>query len=169
MPIEMLKTIPILRIFSVEKAREFYVDYLGFQVDWEHRFEDVAPIYMQVSRGKPDPAPVRALRRLLPGIDRVRLDDQHRRVSSGARRQELQVFAAGDRGDVLRLQVRGGDRSGRQPDPLQRGAAGRGAPGVRLRLRDRRPAGRPRWPSPARDARRGRARGSARETRRARG
>ncbi|MEA2563775.1 MAG: hypothetical protein QOH06_5279 [Acidobacteriota bacterium] len=51
MPIEMLKTIPILRIFSVEKAREFYVDYLGFQADWEHRFEDVAPIYMQVSRG----------------------------------------------------------------------------------------------------------------------
>ncbi|HVG07244.1 MAG TPA: glyoxalase superfamily protein [Thermoanaerobaculia bacterium] len=51
MPVEMLKTIPILRIFSVEKAREFYVDYLGFQVDWEHRFEDVAPLYMQVSRG----------------------------------------------------------------------------------------------------------------------
>jgi uncharacterized glyoxalase superfamily protein PhnB len=48
---EVLKTIPILRIFSVEKAREFYVDYLGFQVDWEHRFEDVAPIYMQVSKG----------------------------------------------------------------------------------------------------------------------
>ncbi|HBO82442.1 MAG TPA: glyoxalase/bleomycin resistance/extradiol dioxygenase family protein, partial [Cupriavidus sp.] len=27
--------IPILRIFSVEKAREFYLDFLGFQVDWE--------------------------------------------------------------------------------------------------------------------------------------
>ena len=44
-------TIPVLRIFSVEKAREFYVDYLGFGVDWEHRFEENLPLYMQVSRG----------------------------------------------------------------------------------------------------------------------
>ena len=43
-------TIPVLRIFSVEKAREFYVDYLGFAVDWEHRFEPDLPLYMQVSR-----------------------------------------------------------------------------------------------------------------------
>jgi hypothetical protein len=47
----MLQTIPILRIFSVEKAREFYVGFLGFTVDWEHRFEPTAPLYMQVSRG----------------------------------------------------------------------------------------------------------------------
>jgi len=40
---------PILRIFDEEKAREFYVDYLGFQVDWEHRFEEGMPLYMQVS------------------------------------------------------------------------------------------------------------------------
>jgi len=44
------RTIPVLRIFSVEKAYEFYVDYLGFTVDWEHRFEDSLPLYMQVSR-----------------------------------------------------------------------------------------------------------------------
>lgn len=42
--------IPILRIFSVEKAREFYLDFLGFQVDWEHRFEPDLPLYMQVRR-----------------------------------------------------------------------------------------------------------------------
>ncbi len=42
--------IPILRIFDVAKAREFYVDYLGFRIDWEHRFDDDAPLYMQVSR-----------------------------------------------------------------------------------------------------------------------
>jgi catechol 2,3-dioxygenase-like lactoylglutathione lyase family enzyme len=47
----MLQTIPILRIFSVEKAREFYVGFLGFTVDWEHRFDPAAPLYMQVSRG----------------------------------------------------------------------------------------------------------------------
>jgi uncharacterized glyoxalase superfamily protein PhnB len=41
---------PILRIFSVEKAKEFYVGFLGMKVDWEHRFDDKAPLYMQVSR-----------------------------------------------------------------------------------------------------------------------
>ena len=44
------KTIPILRIFSVEKAKEFYVGFLGFSVDWEHHFEDNTPAYLQVSR-----------------------------------------------------------------------------------------------------------------------
>jgi catechol 2,3-dioxygenase-like lactoylglutathione lyase family enzyme len=43
--------IPIFRIFSVEKAREFYLDFLGFTLDWEHRFEPDMPLYMQVSRG----------------------------------------------------------------------------------------------------------------------
>jgi catechol 2,3-dioxygenase-like lactoylglutathione lyase family enzyme len=42
--------IPVLRMFDVDKARQFYVDFLGFQVDWEHRFEDGLPLYMQVSR-----------------------------------------------------------------------------------------------------------------------
>ena len=41
---------PILRIFDEAKAREFYVDFLGFQVDWEHRFEPALPLYLQVSR-----------------------------------------------------------------------------------------------------------------------
>ena len=43
-------TIPILRIFDVDKARDFYQGFLGFQVDWEHRFDERAPVYMQVSR-----------------------------------------------------------------------------------------------------------------------
>lgn len=42
---------PIFRIFDIEKAREFYLDYLGFQCDWEHRFAENMPLYMQVSRG----------------------------------------------------------------------------------------------------------------------
>lgn len=42
--------IPILRIFDETKAREFYIDFLGFQVDWEHRFEPELPLYMQVSK-----------------------------------------------------------------------------------------------------------------------
>ena len=42
---------PILRIFDEAKMREFYVGFLGFQVDWEHRFEPGTPIYLQVSLG----------------------------------------------------------------------------------------------------------------------
>jgi catechol 2,3-dioxygenase-like lactoylglutathione lyase family enzyme len=52
MTIEFQRTVPIFRIFSLEKAREFYLDFLGFKVDWEHRFEPSAPAYMQVSRGE---------------------------------------------------------------------------------------------------------------------
>jgi catechol 2,3-dioxygenase-like lactoylglutathione lyase family enzyme len=42
--------VPVLRIFDEAKAREFYVDFLGFTVDWEHRFEADLPVYLQVSR-----------------------------------------------------------------------------------------------------------------------
>ncbi|WP_101652507.1 glyoxalase superfamily protein [Brevibacterium ihuae] len=43
-------TIPVLRTFPGQEARRFYVDFLGFQVDWEHRFEAGMPLYQQVSR-----------------------------------------------------------------------------------------------------------------------
>ena len=43
--------IPVLRIFDVDKAREFYTDFLGFSIDWEHTFDDHAPVYLQASRG----------------------------------------------------------------------------------------------------------------------
>jgi len=42
--------VPIFRIFDYKKAVEFYVDWLGFKIDWEHTFEENFPIYMQVSR-----------------------------------------------------------------------------------------------------------------------
>jgi uncharacterized glyoxalase superfamily protein PhnB len=48
---ELGSTIPILRIFDEAKAREYYVDFLGFKIDWEHRFEPGTPLYAQVSRG----------------------------------------------------------------------------------------------------------------------
>jgi len=50
MPLEYVRTVPILRSFDEAKAREFYVGWLGFTVDWEHRFEPELPLYMQVSR-----------------------------------------------------------------------------------------------------------------------
>src|SRR5215831_10764313 len=51
MSLTTTQVIPIFRIFDVEKAKEFYVEYLGFKVDWEHRFEANSPLYMQVSLG----------------------------------------------------------------------------------------------------------------------
>jgi uncharacterized glyoxalase superfamily protein PhnB len=46
------QAIPIIRIFDEEKAKEFYLGFLGMKLDWEHRFAAGFPIYMQVSRGK---------------------------------------------------------------------------------------------------------------------
>lgn len=51
MPIEFSRVIPILRMFDIRKAREFYFDYLGFKVDFEHRFEPDLPLFMGISRG----------------------------------------------------------------------------------------------------------------------
>ncbi|UNI14803.1 hypothetical protein JDV02_001398 [Purpureocillium takamizusanense] len=51
MSIEFQYAIPILRIFDIAKADEFYLGYLAFKVDWDHRFGDNAPLYRQVSRG----------------------------------------------------------------------------------------------------------------------
>ena len=44
------QVIPILRIFDEAKTLEFYVEWLGFKVDWTHRFDKNEPLYMQVSR-----------------------------------------------------------------------------------------------------------------------
>ncbi|ACB28071.1 glyoxalase superfamily protein [Methylobacterium radiotolerans] len=44
------QAIPILRIFDVTKAREFYCEFLGFTVTMEHRFEPDLPLYMAVVR-----------------------------------------------------------------------------------------------------------------------
>lgn len=41
---------PILRMFNYAKAVEFYVNWLGFTINWEHRFEPTAPLYMEVVR-----------------------------------------------------------------------------------------------------------------------
>jgi len=50
MSLAALQVVPIFRIFDEAKAREFYVGFLGFTIDWEHRFEPNLPLYLQVSR-----------------------------------------------------------------------------------------------------------------------
>ena len=83
---------PILRIFDEAKAREFYVEFLGFKVDWQHRFADDAPLYMSVSRGgcvlhltehHGDCSPGAALRIETPELDALHreLNDKHYRYA----------------------------------------------------------------------------------------
>ncbi|KFN04412.1 glyoxalase/bleomycin resistance/extradiol dioxygenase family protein [Bacillus clarus] len=40
---------PIFRIFDIEKAHLFYLEFLGFKLDWEHRYKENMPLYMQIS------------------------------------------------------------------------------------------------------------------------
>jgi uncharacterized glyoxalase superfamily protein PhnB len=84
--VSMLRVIPILRIFDETKAREFYAGFLGFTIDWEHRFDAGAPLYMQVSRGAcvlhlsehyGDASPGGAIR-----IDTTELDAFHAELSA---------------------------------------------------------------------------------------
>lgn len=46
----MQRVVPTLRITDQAASFAFYVDGLGFQVDWEHRFEPGFPVFMQISR-----------------------------------------------------------------------------------------------------------------------
>jgi catechol 2,3-dioxygenase-like lactoylglutathione lyase family enzyme len=43
--------IPVLRIFDLAMAKAFYLDWLGFALDWDHQFDPTAPHYLQASRG----------------------------------------------------------------------------------------------------------------------
>ena len=43
--------IPILRSLDEAKAREFYIDFLGFEIEFEHRFDPNAPLYMGLRLG----------------------------------------------------------------------------------------------------------------------
>ena len=46
----MQRVVPQLRSTDWERTRAFYVDGLGFTVDWEHRFEPGFPVFAQVTR-----------------------------------------------------------------------------------------------------------------------
>jgi len=41
---------PTLHIFDESKAKEFSRDFLGFNLDWEHRFGENFPLYARASR-----------------------------------------------------------------------------------------------------------------------
>ena len=50
MTIRFHGAIPVLRIFDETQARRFYLDYLGCEIVFEHRFEANLPLYMRVQR-----------------------------------------------------------------------------------------------------------------------
>lgn len=82
---------PILRSFDEMKARAFYVDFLGFKVDWEHRFGPGMPLYMQVSRDEliihlsehhGDATPGSAMRIELDDVDAFHAEVSERRYAN---------------------------------------------------------------------------------------
>ena len=83
---DRFQAIPLFRIFDVDKARAFYLDFLGMTLDWEHRFEDDAPIYMQVSRGSLRLHLTEHHGDCCPGatvyVQTERLDDYHGEISA---------------------------------------------------------------------------------------
>ncbi len=42
--------VPVLRMNDETAARAFYLDYRGFTVDWEHRYESGMPLYARLQR-----------------------------------------------------------------------------------------------------------------------
>ena len=42
--------VPILRVKDARISARFYKEALGFEIDWEHRFADGFPLYLQISR-----------------------------------------------------------------------------------------------------------------------
>lgn len=46
-----MQAIPTFGVPIYAVAIDFYVDFLGFSVDWEHRFAPRDPVYMQISKG----------------------------------------------------------------------------------------------------------------------
>ncbi|GAC1573789.1 MAG: glyoxalase superfamily protein [Candidatus Elarobacter sp.] len=90
MAFTVTRVVPVLRIFDVDKAREFYLGYLGFAVDFEHRFGDNFPLYMGISRDgltlhltehHGDGSPGANVRIIVTGVD-----DLHRELGARAYR-----------------------------------------------------------------------------------
>ena len=47
----MERAYPVLRIDDYEEAKAYYVDFLGFEIEFEWRHEENFPVYMGVVRG----------------------------------------------------------------------------------------------------------------------
>jgi hypothetical protein len=123
-------TIPVLRIFSVEAAEQFYDDFLDFTMDFGGPSgEEGTPFYGQVSRAattlhlsehRYDPG---------PGSNGPGVDERYRRLAAPAQPPSgtgpsvgAGGMSAGDRGGALGCPRPHHRRSLRQPPALQRAA-----------------------------------------------
>jgi catechol 2,3-dioxygenase-like lactoylglutathione lyase family enzyme len=120
MAIQFTSIVPILRIFDVAKADEFYQGFLGFKVDWDHRFDDNAALYRQVSRGDlilhlsehhGDGSPGARLRVMMRGVEEF-----HREIST----KSLSLHAPWPGKDAMGHAGDGRDRPVRQSHPILR-------------------------------------------------
>jgi catechol 2,3-dioxygenase-like lactoylglutathione lyase family enzyme len=74
---------PILRSFDERRAKRFYVDFLGFEVEFEHRFETDSPLYMGLRKGDCRVHLSEHYGDGSPGAHlRIRVDDVHAYVAS---------------------------------------------------------------------------------------
>lgn len=46
----MQRVVPGLRILDYERSRRFYVEQLGFEIDWEWRHAPASPVFVQISK-----------------------------------------------------------------------------------------------------------------------
>lgn len=54
-PFSVGSSIPVLRMLDEEKTKKFYLEFLGYTSDWEHRFTPESldsPLYMQIRLGE---------------------------------------------------------------------------------------------------------------------
>ena len=76
-------SIPVIRMLDEQKTKSFYIDWLGFKIEWEHRFRDSpdSPLYAQIRLGDAllhlnghveDDSPVTEVRIPVDGIEAYR-------------------------------------------------------------------------------------------------
>ncbi len=49
---QFTKAIPVIRIFDETRARAFYLDFLGFEIEFKHRYANGIPLYFLGKYGK---------------------------------------------------------------------------------------------------------------------
>ena len=113
--------IPIFRIFDVDKAMEFYRDYLGFAVDFEHRFGGELPALLPSVARRLRRASVGARRRRLARRQGLCLDARHQGFSRGTDGEGLPLSEARPGGCALGT-ADDGHRPVQQPHRLLRTA-----------------------------------------------
>ena len=101
------------------KVREFYVDFLGFQIDWGHRFEPGLPLYMQASRAGLTLHLSEHVGDACPGstvfVQMTGIDELHTELIG----KKYKVPPTRHRDRPMERQMYGGDRSVRQPASIQ--------------------------------------------------